>query len=132
MDSNEKIIQDSLSLFKEMPDTCKVDNWGMPYQRKEKRPFFGQYENEIRIPCLSQWDKNEKPMSDLLETATVIWYKNSEDFDNIKGIDLVPENKHLYPFGSSWGQSFRTDFTTFKPKSLKASTCTVESRPQTR
>ena len=119
------------TLFGEMPDTCKLDNWGLPYQ-KDIRPFFDQYEKDIRIPCLSQWDKNEKPMSDLLKNATVIWYKNSDEYDQLKSIDMIPENRNLYAFGSSWGQSFRTDYTSFKPKSVKASTCSLENKIEVR
>ena len=114
-------------LFDKMPETCKRDNWGLPEQT-DVTPYFRDYETEIRIPCQQQWGSHSKPFSDLAPMATTLWYKDTQDYDNMIAVDLVPENKDLYHTGSSWGQSYRTDFKKFQPKSLMASTCSGESK----
>ena len=110
-------------VFDAMPSTCQSDNWGMPYQ-KSPRPFNPNFETEIRLPCMEQWKRNEKPMSKLLDAATILWYKNNQDYDNLKAQDWVPENRHLYHMGASWGQSKLTDFSSYPPNTFMASTCT--------
>ena len=113
--------------FDSRPLTCQTDNWGMPNQTDAK-PYFPDHEAEIRIPCSEQWGKHRKPMSDLFPMSTVLWYKNSDDYDDLIALDLIPENKGLYPLGSSWGQSFRTDYASYKSKTFLASTCQTPSK----
>jgi hypothetical protein len=127
--SAEVVNWNSPNGFDSLPPTCQVDNWGMPHQT-DIHPYFPDHETEIRIPCMQQWEKNRKPMSDLFPMATALWYKDSEVYDKLFAQDLIPENKDLYPLGSNWGKGFRTDYTTFKPKAFMASTCQTASKEE--
>ncbi len=56
--------------------------------------------------------------------ATVIHYANSEEYNNFKASDWVPENKELYQStsGAGWGgKGF--DFSS-KPLDMRAEQCT--------
>lgn len=127
--SAEIVKWNSQKGFDSLPQTCQVDNWGMPHQT-DVHPYFPDHETEIRIPCMQQWEKNRKPMSDMFPMATALWYKDSDVYDKLLAQDLIPENRPLYPLGSNWGKGFRTDYTSFKPKAFMASTCQTESKEE--
>ncbi len=60
-------------------------------------------------------------MSELLENAMLNYYKNTSDFDNFKGVDMVPENHHLFKKKSPWGP--KLDTSVVPEKSMKAANC---------
>lgn len=97
------------------------DNWGDPSLKHYPRADPEFYDQIIRIPCEQQWSKNEKPMSELLKTATVIHSPDTPSYDIFDSVDWIPENKDLYPPGSPWGPSYQ--FPASKKKSILASTC---------
>jgi hypothetical protein len=117
---------------------AQKDNWGDPSLSTRSSPsssssppppppppppyaLSGYYEKQIRVPCQEQWKMNEKPMSELLPSATVIYSSNTLKYDNFESIDWIPENKDLYSNGAPWGSKF--DFPSKKKKSILASTC---------
>ena len=91
--NSTNVSQNSILVFDAMPLTCQKDNWGMPYQ-SNPRPFNPYFDQEIRIPCQQQWSANLKPMSEILDHATVMWYKNNDDYDNLISTDWIPENRY--------------------------------------
>lgn len=106
-----------------------VDNWGNPKLNLHQdaslpKASKNYYEMKIRKPCETQWKENEKPMSDMLPIATVIYSKNNEKYDNFESIDWVPENKKFYPKGSPWGAKYQ--YPESKKKSILASTCHLD------
>jgi hypothetical protein len=111
--------------FDAMPETCKVDNWGLPKQ--SKKTFEGNYNEIIRVPCENQWEKTKRPFSDAHPMATAIHYKDTPSYDTFKAVDWVPENQHLYYAGSSWGKAKNTDFKSRKPKSFYSYECSVKN-----
>lgn len=116
----------SSDLFDAMPDTCKADNWGMPYDKPRVRDLPETYYDEmIRRPCASQWEKTEQPASDVLEMATAVLSANTQKYDDFESVDLIPENKAFYSRGSPWGPKF--DFDSYPSKSIKAATCQLNA-----
>lgn len=104
-----------------------VDNWGDPkLTTLERRPRASSdyYERLILPSCQSQWAMNMKPMSELFHNATAIHSLTNEKYDNFDSIDLIPENKHLYPKGSPWGAKYQ--YPAKKIKSILASTCHLD------
>ena len=108
--------------FDAMP-TCKNDNWGLPKQTA--LTFNRKYDKAIRIPCQAQWSKTRKPFSEAHEMATAIHYKDTTAYDTFKAVDWIPENKHLYSSGSSWGKPANTDFKSRKPHSFMSEECNI-------
>lgn len=103
-----------------------INDWGIPFP--EEKPVVDKtfYERRIHGPCSSQWDMNEKPMSDLLKTATVIYSPDTPSYDEFKSTDWVPENKNQFSPGSPWGPNY--DFHSTKKKSMMASTCQIKEQ----
>ena len=101
---------------------CSIDNWGMPYQKKP--PYHKNYQSYLQEACQIQFKKNERPMSQIFETATVNFYKDNNNFDQFKGIDMVPENHHLFKLGSPWGS--KLDTTTIPPYTMRGSICEIQ------
>lgn len=102
----------------ETPDTCTADNWGVVSQAHA--PFRKTFTADIQNGCREQLAAM-KPMSSIFENAMANWYKNNADFDNFNGIDLVPENHHMFKAGSPWG--YKLDTKTAPKHSFMASTC---------
>jgi len=65
------------------------DNWGTPVH---KLRLSGQSIDQVTSSCKFDF----QPMSSVLKDATMMFYASTEDWANYEGIDLVPENKHLY------------------------------------
>lgn len=103
-------------------DTCRVDNWGMPHQKR--RPYHTTYVTDIQQACKSTFHKDMRPMAQVLDNATVNHYMNNKDFDNFKGIDMVPDNHHLYNAGGIWGHSL--EYKHVRRDYMKAATCENE------
>lgn len=102
----------------ETPDTCTADNWGVVSQ--DRHPFKKTFTRDIRDGCAASFETMQ-PMSKTLDNAMANWYKNNADFDKFEGVDLVPENHHLFKELSPWGKKLDTKKT---PKeSFKAATC---------
>jgi hypothetical protein len=114
-----------LAYFDAMPATCKNDNWGLPKQTT--RAFSADYDKILRTPCQSQWSTTTKPFSEAHKMATAIHYKDSAAYDTFQAVDWIPENKHLYSSGSSWGKAKNTDFSSRKPRSFLSSECKLDN-----
>jgi hypothetical protein len=97
-------------------------NWGDPAATEPPYASSEYYEREIRLQCQEQWKMNERPMSELLNTATVIHSSNPSRYDSFESTDWIPENKDLYSNGSPWGPKF--DFPS-KKKTVSASSCRI-------
>ena len=101
---------------------------GMPLQNVSRRTMSKDYfDKTIRLPCSLQWTKTEAPMSSVLDMATVIHSKNTEDYDHYISTDWIPENKDKYGgrFSKWGGKSF--DFDSFPPRSIMASQCKLDA-----
>lgn len=102
----------------ETPGTCTADNWGVVSQTRN--PFLKTFTQDIQDACRASFG-DSKPMSEVLDNAMANWYKDNTDFDNFVGVDLVPENHHMFKAMSPWGSKLDT---TVVPKGVtKASTC---------
>lgn len=101
-----------------------IDNWGDPYLKSYPRAKSNYYNTTIQDICSKQFKINEQPMSSLLKTATVIHSMNTEKYDHFESVDWIPENKHLYPRGSPWGEKY--EFPSSKKKYILASTCHID------
>mmetsp|Transcript_2663 Transcript_2663/g.3992 ORF Transcript_2663/g.3992 Transcript_2663/m.3992 type:complete len:665 (-) Transcript_2663:132-2126(-) len=100
-------------------DQCTVDNWGQPHQTR--RPFRSTYTTAIREKCAAEFAKST-PMATTLQNAMVNFYPNTSIYDTFKGIDLVPENNHLFAdFPSPWKRNL--DASKSKPGSMHGMTC---------
>ena len=90
------------------------DNWGTPVHKL--RPME-QTIDQVTAGC--KFDL--QPMSSVLKDATMIFYASTEDWANFEGIDLVPENKHLYQV-PLWN-----NLATKKEMSILAADCEVDN-----
>ena len=115
----------SVEYFDAMPQTCKIDNWGLPKQTT--KTYNPNYDQILRIPCQKQWSKATVPFSKAHKMATAIHYKDTPSYDSFQAVDWIPENKKLYSKGSSWGKEKNTDFHTKSPYSFMSSECKLEN-----
>ncbi len=66
---------------------CTDDNWGMPLQSfKIQRASSDYYQKHIQIPCATQWQQSNRPISDVYPMATAIHSKSTEDYDAFRSI----------------------------------------------
>ena len=104
-------------------DTCSVDNWGMPHQKRP--PYSTTYKSAIQNACKHSLHKDQmRPMAHVLENATVNHYLNTKDFDDFVGIDLVPDNHKLYKTGGLWGRNL--EYKHVRRDYMKAANCEIE------
>ena len=104
-------------------DTCSADNWGMPYQTR--KPYRTTYTADLQSACMAALSKdNMKPMAYILENATVNHYLNNKDFDKFVGVDLVPDNHHLYEPGGFWGHNL--EYKHVRRDYMRAANCEAE------
>lgn len=122
------MVKNYLNNKLEFKTKSNIDNWGDPNLKHYPRAEPSFYSNNIQKICEKQWNKNEKPMSDLLKTATVIHSIDTPSYDNFNSIDWIPENKKLYPMGSPWGPTY--EFPENKKKSILASTCHIDEEDE--
>ena len=100
--------------------TCSADNWGMPHQKRP--PYHTTYTTNIQKACQAVLSKeNMKPISEVLSNATVNHYLNNKDFDDFKGMDLVPDNHNLYSPNGLWGKNL--DYKHVRRDFMRAATC---------
>lgn len=103
--------------------TCTTDNWGMPHQKR--RPYRATYKTGLQQACKAQLHKDKmRPIAHVLENATVNHYMNNKDFDAFKGIDLVPDNHHLYSPSGLWGPGL--EYKHVRRDYMRAATCEAE------
>jgi hypothetical protein len=103
------------------------DNWGIPGEgRTHPSAQEKYYDSHIRDKCIPLWKENEKPMSELLKTATAIHSKDTPLYDAFKSTDLVPENKHLYGKMAPWGKEGKFNFNSVLKRSMMAANCHLE------
>jgi hypothetical protein len=94
----------------------------MPNQKDP--PYRKGYTAELQAACVEQFKKNERPMSEIFDSAMLNFYKDNVDFDAFVGIDMVPENHHMFKYGSPWGS--KLDTSSIPPKTMKGSVCELE------
>ena len=85
-------------------ESCSSDNWGMPHQ--DAAPFTTSYEAELLPSCQNQFLMLQ-PMSAVLENAMANFYKDNDAYDKFDGLDLIPENHHLFSKFSPWASHLK-------------------------
>ena len=94
------------------------DNWGAPVHKVE------HYEKTIQqVTSACKFDF--RPMSSVLDAATVNFYPSTEDWASYKGTDLVPENNHLYLRSGNFPKG--RGFPSNDEKSILAAECEIEN-----
>lgn len=90
------------------------DNWGMPQYKLEP---MEQTIDQVTAGCKFDF----QPMSSVLQDATMAFYASTEDWANFEGVDLVPENNHMFP-----NPRFK-NLALKKERSILAADCEVDN-----
>lgn len=91
----------------------------MPHQKNP--PFRSTYSSEIQEKCASTF-ASAKAAATALEGAMANFYPDNDHFAKFRGIDLIPENHHLFPtFGTPFHETL--DATKATPGTIRGATC---------
>jgi hypothetical protein len=91
----------------------------MPHQKNH--PYRSTYSSEIQEKCASTF-ASAPPAASVLEAAMANFYPDNDHFAKFTGINLIPENHHLFPtFGTPFHETL--DTTKVSAGTIRGATC---------